>query len=118
MTHYARILPALAASTMLLATCAFAQTSAPDNTVLVDAPPPPPPIESGEYLEPEVTIVQSEEQTVYEYRFGGRLHAIKVVPQAGPSYFLIDTDGDGRLEHRSNAYGPQFLVNSWVLLSW
>ena len=32
---------------------------------VIDAPPPPPPLQSGEPLEPEVTIRRTERETIY-----------------------------------------------------
>ena len=29
-----------------------------------------------------------------------------------------DVDGDGNLDRSSDPYGPNFLINSWVLFSW
>ncbi|NKC15380.1 MAG: DUF2782 domain-containing protein [Gammaproteobacteria bacterium] len=104
----------LIAGLVLLSNAALGQ----ETTDLADVPPPPPPVESGEYLEPDVTIVQTREETIYEYRVGGQLRAVKVVPQVGPAYYLVDADGDGRLESTRNPYGPRFLINSWVLFSW
>ena len=90
------------------------------NTVLtpVDDVEPPPPIKSGEELEPAITIVQTENETRYEYRVNGKLRGIRVFPIVGPSYLLVDVDGDGNLDRTSGSYGPNFLVNSWVLFSW
>lgn len=54
---------------------------------------------------PTVTIRTTETgDTVEEYRQNGRLTMIKVTPQRGPSYMLIDTDGDGRVD-RSDGVG-------------
>ena len=90
------------------------------TTVLtpVDDVEPPPRIQSGEELEPEITIVQNENETRYEYRVNGKLRGIRVFPFVGPSYLLVDVDGDGNLDRSSDPYGPNFLINSWVLLSW
>ena len=90
-----------------------------EQRIPVDEVPPPPRVESGEVLEPEVTIVRTESATRYEYRVGGRLLGIRVEPKNGIPYLLVDADGDGKLEHRTNnPYGPNFLINSWVLFSW
>lgn len=81
-------------------------------------PPIPERVQSGETLEPEVTIIRRARETVTEYRIGGRLQAIKVEPDNAPAYYLLDTDGDGNLETRKSAYGPDFLIPMWVILSW
>lgn len=84
----------------------------------VEEVPVPPPIRSGETLEPDVTIVRTEEQVIYEYRVAGQLRAVKVVPSVGPAYYLTDADGDGRLESQRHEYAPRFWINSWRLFSW
>ena len=61
-------------------------------------PPPPEQVQSGEALEPEVTIIHKKDATVEEYRINGNLYMIKVIPVVGPSYYLVDQDGDGKLE--------------------
>jgi len=42
---------------------------------------------------------------------------VKVVPQAGPAYYFIDSDGDGRLDARVNDI-HNISVPQWVLFSW
>jgi hypothetical protein len=49
---------------------------------------------------------------------GGNLRAVRIQPSVGPAYYLVDTDGDGDLDHRSNSFDQGLLVNSWVLFSW
>ncbi len=63
------------------------------------APSPAQPRETeagGPDQEPEVTITTRTEQTVEEYRIGGRLYMIKITPKHGKPYYLIDDRGDGR----------------------
>ena len=67
--------------------------------------------------EPEVTIVDRERDTVYEYRINGRLYMIKVVPQVGPPYYFIDQDGDGNMETRATDY-TLLRIPQWVLATW
>lgn len=35
---------------------------------------------------------------IEEYRVAGQLRAVKVTPSRGPVYYLVDNDGDGRLD--------------------
>ena len=98
----------------------FAQDR-PADLIAAPAPPAiPSRIESGEIMEPDITITAREDETIVEYRYAGRLVAIKVIPKnkSFPAYYLIDADGDGRLDTRTQELGPDFLVNSWVLFSW
>ncbi|ALN60282.1 MULTISPECIES: DUF2782 domain-containing protein [Lysobacter] len=36
--------------------------------------------------------------TIEEYRVAGQLRVVKVVPARGPTYYLVDENGDGRLD--------------------
>jgi hypothetical protein len=45
----------------------------------------------------------------------GSVFQIQVIPANGPSYYLIDTDGDGLFESRSHGHEPQYAVPQWVL---
>jgi len=90
---------------------------------LEDVPEPPrlpEPVESGEAmeLEPQVTIIHKEDATIEEYRINGRLYMAKVTPIVGPSYFLVDRDGDGQFESRVNDIYEDIPVPQWVLLTW
>ena len=103
-----------AKSTIMLATIAAGNALAQET---IDVPPPPPPLQSGEALEPEVTIIQREDEKVYEYKVGGRVYMVKVVPVAGPAYYFLDQDGDGELD--ATRYGPEEIsVPQWVLFRW
>ena len=97
--------------------------SAQDNTEApLDAVPPPPdipePLQSGEPIEPEVTILQKENSTVEEYRVNGRLYMVKITPSAGVPYYLMDRDGDGMMEFRTSKLGDDVVVPQWVLFEW
>lgn len=111
----------LALSLVLLAgslavVTAGAQEEPPEQ--FPEAPPPPPKVQSGEPLEPEVTIRRDETQTVEEYRVNGQLYMIKVTPDVGPTYYLMDADGDGNLETRRHELAPGFQIPGWVLFRW
>jgi hypothetical protein len=65
-------------------------------------------------VEPEITIRHEASETFYEYRVNGVLKEIKVVPEVGPSYYLVPQDGNAWIrEDRS-----QVLVPSWILFKW
>ncbi len=83
-----------------------------------DAPPPSMPSDAREGMEPEVTIIRTEERTVEEYRINGQLYMVKVTPSKGVPYYLVDADGNGDLETRRNELDPKILVPSWVILRW
>lgn len=83
-----------------------------------EAPEPPLPVQSGEVLEPDITIIRREKETVQEYRTGGKLYKIKIIPDVGPPYYMIDVDGDGKLDVQQNDADRQGRTNVWKLLEW
>ncbi len=80
--------------------------------------PPPPSIGIEEDIEPEVRIIKRDDAEVKEYRMNGELYMIKITPVVGPSYYLIDTTGDGQLNARRNELDPAFVVPSWMIFRW
>ncbi len=85
---------------------------------LPDAPRPPDIVDSGETLEPEITIIDREEKVIEEYRLNGHLYMIKITPAFGPSYYILDQDGDGKMETNMSEIYSNFVVPSWVIFSW
>jgi hypothetical protein len=43
---------------------------------------------------------------------------VKVKPFIGPAYYLVDNDGDGRLETRVGNLNESPVVPQWVIFSW
>jgi hypothetical protein len=119
-------------SAILLATLAawitLPQAAAEPVTASVDQPsglqavpePPevPPQVKSGETLEPDVTIRRDDRKTVTEYRVNGRVQSIKVEPVVGPTYWLVDTTGDGFTDTRYDNFYPPFAIPGWVIFRW
>lgn len=52
--------------------------------------------------EPEVTIIKQTEQTVEEFRAGGRLYMIKITPKVGKPYYMVDDQGDGKFSRQES----------------
>ena len=78
-----------------------------------------PPATAGQNeLEPEVTIRQGENEMIEEYRVNNQLYMIKVIPRKGYAYYLVDTDGDGRLDTRKNDLAEDVLIPQWTLMRW
>ena len=77
----------------------FAAKPAPDN---LEPLPPPPAMDSTSDNEPEVTIIKQTEQTVEEYRAGGRLYMIKIIPKVGKPYYMVDDQGDGKFSRQES----------------
>lgn len=91
--------------------------------------PPPPALEATQEAtppaaedeaaapEPEVTIIKRKEEIIEEYRLNGQLYMVKITPNKGYPYYLIDTDGDGSFETRRNELdNPP--VTQWKILRW
>jgi hypothetical protein len=83
-----------------------------------EAPEPPMPVQSGETLEPDITIIRKGKKTIQEYRRGGRLYMIKVVPDIGPPYYFLDNDGDGKMDVRRDDLDKGSNINMWKILEW
>jgi hypothetical protein len=79
--------------------------------------PLPEVVVDGEVIEPEVTIIKQEEGTIYEYRINGQLYMVKIQPDAGPPYYMVDRDGDGEFDSRSND-PTNITVPQWILMRW
>jgi Protein of unknown function (DUF2782) len=83
-----------------------------------EVPESPPPVESGEEMEPDITIIRKGKKTIQEYRLGGRLYMVKVTPDIGPPYYFIDSDGDGKIDVRGSDMDKGSRVNMWKILEW
>jgi hypothetical protein len=96
-----------------------AQTEAEAVPVPVpETPEPPLPVESGEELEPDITIIRKGDKMIHEYRHNGSLYMIKIIPDKGPPYYLIDSDGDGNLDVRRSDVDTGIRINQWKIFSW
>ena len=103
---------------LFASTALMAGNSNPGGLEPVPEPPElPDPLESGEAIEPQVTIIHKDDETIEEYRINGFLYAVKITPAFGPSYYLIDHDGDGSLDYRKSEL-DDFVVPQWVLFTW
>ena len=90
-----RIIPTLLA-TLLLAACA----SDPTATLPTDAVP--------------VTRTESNGDVITEYRVAGMLKMVKVQPFRGPTYYVQDRDGDGKLDwDKGEAPLTYYKLYSW-----
>lgn len=109
-----RLLPLI----LLAALPVWAQQKPSDLQPLPAVPPPPPGMEAfDEALEPQVTIVKDERETREEFRANGRLYMVKVTPAVGPSYYLVDQQGDGNFVQR-DTMGPAVRPPMWTVRSW
>ena len=104
----------------LLLITAFAEEdySEEDLAPVPEPPTIPDPLQSGQAIEPQVTIIRKDDAIIEEYRLDGRLYMTKIIPAAGPAYYLIDRDGDGQMETRMSEIYDDFTVPQWVLFNW
>ena len=56
--------------------------------------------------------------TIEEYRVGGQLRMVKVTPSRGPAYYLMDENGDGRLDKSKGASEKDISPVYWKLYGW
>ncbi len=106
----------LALTLLLLGPLAHAENETP--VIITDQPDLPAPIQSGQTMEPDVTIIRRGEETIEEYRINNQITMVKITPVIGPSYVLVDTNGDGNLEVRQSDNQRGMNINKWVLFSW
>ena len=64
--------------------------------------------------QPQVTITKKTDQTVEEYRVGGKLYMIKITPKYGKPYYLVDDRGDGKFA-RQEGLDTGLRVPRWVI---
>ena len=140
--NLARLRSGLAATGCLLAAASLAQAPAGAPAVDeslsappafdADAPPrtprPEPPaqevdVPAGEPVldgpaAQEVRIIRRDDAEVTEFRDGGVLRAVRVKPDVGPVYYLVDTDGDGDLETRTDGPREGLAIPMWIIARW
>ncbi|HNC53276.1 MAG TPA: DUF2782 domain-containing protein [Accumulibacter sp.] len=109
-----RCFPAILVAVLLASASARAQTPT-DLQPLPVVPPPPPdmaPLDAS--LEPQVTITKRDGNTVEEHRVNGKLYKIKVTPEHGVPYYLVDREGDGNFSQETMG-SPEVSVPTWVI---
>ena len=96
-------------SLLVAFTCAFALISSPVLITKVAASP------TGE----EVVIRNDGDKTFYEYRRGGQVIEIKVVPKYGKPYYLKPSDVQNE---KTGSYiqsdAPDISAPSWFIFRW
>jgi hypothetical protein len=110
----------LSLALLLAAPFALAQDAvdeAPEVSDFLKAPEVVPSPVSAEGIEPDITIREEGRQTIYEYRIKGQLYMVRVQPQIGPPYYLLDTDGDGIMDVQNDS-PRDIAVPQWVIFSW
>jgi hypothetical protein len=114
--------PIVAALAVSLALTAAAQpappqaASPPKLEPLPEPEPPPPEIAADPELQPQVTTIEHDNETIEEYRVNGRLNMVKVTPRHGRPYYLVPNNAKGGfVRYDSLDFGLK--VPQWVLFS-
>lgn len=100
---------------------AFAFAADPDSNELAPVPEPPDlpaPVQSGEEMEPDITIIRKGKDTIQEFRRNGKLYMVKIQPQVGPAYYMLDTNGDEQMDVKKNDLDENTNINRWTLFEW
>ncbi|MGD2021082.1 MAG: DUF2782 domain-containing protein [Thiohalocapsa sp.] len=113
----ASLLLTLLIGTLGLGLCASAAAQPDDESPFLSAPAVPVPPTQTSRVEPEVTIIETDEEVIYEYRVKGQVYMVKIEPVVGPPYYLLDTDGDGTLDVQEDR-PPNLALPQWLLFSW
>ena len=90
-------IPMLVAATLLFSACASMgrEPQVPANAV-------------------ESSRTESNGDVISEYRVQGQLRMVRVQPARGPVYYMIDSNGDGRLDSNKGEVSPvYFKLYGW-----
>jgi Protein of unknown function (DUF2782) len=69
--------------------------------------------------EPSVRIRTNDNgDVVEEYRQGGVVTMVKVTPTRGKPYYIMDNNGDGRLDRADAEAAGGVVPVSWVIATW
>ncbi|MCL2871979.1 MAG: DUF2782 domain-containing protein [Betaproteobacteria bacterium] len=69
-------------------------------------------------LEPQVTLIETPDETREEVRVNGVLRYIKVKPKAGTVYYLLPVNGATGMFVRRDSLDSGLRVPMWEILSW
>ena len=68
---------------------------------------------------PSVSIrTRDNGDIVEEYREGGIVRMVKVTPTRGKPYYIMDNNGDGRLDRADAEAAGGVVPVSWVIATW
>ena len=104
---------------LLVPAICFADDPPPADLDPVPEPPQmPKKVRDNEPMEPDITIIRKEKKTIQEFRKNGKLYMVKIIPDVGPPYYLIDTNGDGKMDVRRSDLDRNLEINQWKILEW
>ncbi len=86
----------------------------------VEAPVPEKiPAKTNDDAEPTVRIrTRDNGDVVEEYRQGGIVTMVKVTPSRGKPYYIMDNNGDGRLDRADAEAAGGVVPVSWIIATW
>ena len=106
---------------LALAATAYAQPATPPpppaKAPAAPLPPPLPDVAADAELEPQVTIIRRETETIEEVRVNGELRYVKVTPRVGLPYYLVPS-GNGQTFLRYDSLDFGLKTPMWLLFSW
>jgi len=108
------LLAVLLSSFAFAALAQSAERPRPPGTKPLEEPPPLTQVDPAN--EPVVTTRTEGDQTIQEYRIGGKLYMQKVTPKHGKAYVLVDHRGDGTFTKQDNTIDQSLRAPQWVLL--
>ena len=91
------LLASLFSASLTLSACATVNAGA-------DASDPPTIPENAE----RTIRTEDNGDVIEEYRVGGLLRIVKVTPARGPTYYMIDDNGDGRMDRGKGDVQPVY----------
>lgn len=83
-----------------------------------EAPIPPKAVAQADKDDPPTVSIRTEGNgdRVEECRQNGRIYMVKVTPSRGPAYYLMDTDGNGKLNRDDR--DPRVSPVHWTVYEW
>jgi len=66
----------------------------------------------------EVTERSKGDEIITEYSRKGQVYMIKIKPKNGPSQYLLDRDGDGQFETKTEDLQQDFNLPKWKIGTW
>jgi len=66
----------------------------------------------------EITERREGDEVITEYRRFGKVYMIKIKPKVGASQYIVDRDGDGRFETKTQDINEEFNLPKWRLGTW
>lgn len=107
-----------AAASLLLILAALAVPARAEDPPAPARLPPPPPPPAADVIQdagvPQVTVIRKGTEVVEEFRARGKLYMIKVTPEGGTPYYLVDERGQGQMVRKEGPEGS-LKVPQWVI---